>query len=76
MFFNILPVTCPFPNHDVYWPLRVFSTQKPVYGNRYAVDALASYQYHWGWKLHGPRARTCQITGSWSGQAPICKQSN
>ena len=76
MFFIILLVTCPFPNIDVYWPLRVFSAQKPVYGNRYPVDAWASYRCHWGWKVHGLRAKACLITGTWSGQAPICKQSN
>ena len=37
------------------------------------VGASATYSCKQGFKLIGVRHRTCQIDGTWSGEAPICK---
>ena len=37
------------------------------------VDRVASYSCFSGYSLIGTSTRTCQFSGSWSGQQPRCK---
>ncbi|KAM8946822.1 fibulin-7 [Pelodytes ibericus] len=62
---DLQPVSCPVleaPDHG-----RKF-------GSKYLVDHEVHYTCDPGYQLTGPNSRLCQQNGSWTGDAPHCKE--
>ena len=43
---------------------------------RYRVHTVASFTCNSGYSISGSSTRTCQMSGNWDQQTPICNESN
>ena len=53
------------------------SYNEPSLSNEeYPVDAKAFFTCNHGYSLSGSESRTCDTSGNWNQETPICNQSN
>ena len=69
---SIFLVTCPAPslqNGELHYDSsQVFEG--------YPVETVASFTCHDGFILSGSNSTTCQTSGDWNLETPVCNQSN
>ena len=44
--------------------------------NQHPLDSVASFECNYGYNITGPNSSTCETSGTWSQQSPMCIQGN